>query len=150
MTGARPGNLGTEGQILYDANKKSKLVAYLLWLILGGFGAHRLYTRRFLSGLAQFAIIAVGYGLMFYTMWPMMQAGLNAAKTAAETGQPVDPATMPHPDAAAVEAMVQNPLYLAGVALMLIWFVWWIVDAFLIPGWIRRHNEMLAVSLAGR
>ena len=121
-----------------------------MWFFLGGFGAHRLYTRRFLSGLAQFATIAVGYGLMFYTMWPMMQAGMDAAKKSAETGQPVDPATMPQPDAAAIEAMVQNPLYLAGMALMGIWLIWWIVDAFLIPGWIRRHNETLAVSLAGR
>jgi TM2 domain-containing membrane protein YozV len=25
--------------------------------------------------------------------------------------------------------------------------VWWIVDAFLIPGWVREHNDRLMVSL---
>lgn len=145
-----PANLGTEGQILYDANKKSKLVGYLLWAFLGGFGAHRLYTRQFKSGLAMLALLVAGYGLMMRAMWPMMQAGIDAAKQAAESGQPVDPAHVPTPDAAAVEAMVQDPTYLVGMVLLGIFAIWWIVDAFLIPGWIRRHNETLVASLSGR
>jgi TM2 domain-containing membrane protein YozV len=30
---------------------------------------------------------------------------------------------------------------------MLITWVWWIVDAFLIPGWLRRQNNLLAAQL---
>jgi hypothetical protein len=143
-------NLGAEGQILYDANKKSKLVAYLMWLFLGWVGAHRLYTRHIKSGLAMLATLFVGYGLVLKGIWPMMQQGIEAAQKAAESGEAVDPATIPQPDAAAVQAMVTDPLYLVGMGLLLIYTIWWIVDAFLIPGWIRRHNTELVASLRGR
>lgn len=143
-------NLGAEGQILYDANKKSKLVAYLMWLFLGWVGAHRLYTRHIKSGLAMLATLVAGYGLVLKTMWPMMQQGIDAARQAAESGEAIDPATVPQPDAAAVQAMVSDPLYLVGMGLLAIYTIWWIVDAFLIPGWIRRHNTELVASLRGR
>jgi hypothetical protein len=80
----------------------------------------------------------------------MMQQGIEAAQKAAESGEAVDPATIPQPDAAAVQAMVTDPLYLVGMGLLLIYTIWWIVDAFLIPGWIRRHNTELVASLRGR
>jgi TM2 domain-containing membrane protein YozV len=35
----------------YDANKKSVIVAYLLWFFLGMFGVHRFYLGRWISGL---------------------------------------------------------------------------------------------------
>jgi TM2 domain-containing membrane protein YozV len=35
----------------YDANKKSVIVAYLLWFFLGMFGVHRFYLRKVFSGL---------------------------------------------------------------------------------------------------
>ncbi len=35
----------------YDANKKSIVVAYLLWFFLGMFGVHRFYLGRTGSGL---------------------------------------------------------------------------------------------------
>jgi TM2 domain-containing membrane protein YozV len=35
----------------YDANKKSVIVAYLLWFFLGMFGVHRFYLGRVASGL---------------------------------------------------------------------------------------------------
>lgn len=58
--------LSTDAQALinYDANKKSKFVAYLLWFFLGGFGVHRFYLRRPMSGLAMFALYVCG-GLAF-------------------------------------------------------------------------------------
>ena len=36
----------------YDANKKSAVVAYLLWFFLGIFGAHRFYLGNSGSGAA--------------------------------------------------------------------------------------------------
>lgn len=151
MTGAT--NFGTEGQILYDANKKSKLVSYLLWFFLGGFGAHRFYNRRIKSAIAQLLTVIGGYGLAMTAIWPTMQQGMQAAQAAAEKGESFDPATMPPPtpeQLAAAEAAFQHPMFLIGAALVLAYIIWWIVDAFLIPGWVRRHNEELARSLAGR
>jgi TM2 domain-containing membrane protein YozV len=78
--------------LLYEANKKTALVAYLLWFFLGLFGAHNFYLER--TGVAVAQLIL--------------------------------------------------SLTLVG---MLITIIWVIVDAFLIPGWVRRQNNLLAKQL---
>lgn len=49
----------SEMQMEYDANKKSVIVAYILWFLLGAIGAHRMYAGRWISGLIILAISAV-------------------------------------------------------------------------------------------
>jgi TM2 domain-containing membrane protein YozV len=148
MTGyPQAANLGTEGQILFDANKKSKVVAYLLWFFLGALGAHRLYMRRIKSGLAQLAMWVGAMAIVIYAMSSVM-AAVPVATTA--DGQPADPAAAEEAAVAAVQALGSDPTYLTGLALLGVFSIWWIVDAFLIPGWIRGHNSELAQSLAGR
>lgn len=44
----------------YDANKKGVGVAYLLWLFLGGFGAHRFYMKRTGTAIAQLIMLIIG------------------------------------------------------------------------------------------
>jgi len=139
-------NLGTEGQILYDANKKSKLVSYLLWLFLGGFGAHRFYNRRVKSGLALLAT-AIGGGVLYFLAMKPMFDYIAANPQAAQN--PEDPAVQQAMGEVAMQAF-QSPLFYAGLALIAVYVIWWIVDAFLIPGWVRRHNEELVASLRGR
>jgi TM2 domain-containing membrane protein YozV len=78
--------------MLYEANKKTALVAYLLWFFLGWFGAHNFYLGRIGVAVAQLIL----------------------------------------------------SLTIVGI---LITFFWVIVDAFLIPGWVRRQNNLLAVQL---
>jgi len=78
--------------LLYEANKKTALVAYLLWFFLGLFGAHNFYLGRTGVAVAQLII----------------------------------------------------SLTLVGMAITLIWVI---VDAFLIPGWVRRQNNLLAAQL---
>lgn len=142
-------NLGTEGQILFDANKKSKLVAYLLWLfpaLFGIMGGHRLYMRQYTSGAIMLLGALAGAAIYFVKVWPTMAAQVEAITKAAESGQPIDPATLPQPD---YSALLQDPVALVGIAIMIVLSLWWIVDAFLIPGMVRRHNETLLASLAG-
>ena len=43
----------------YDIQKKSLLVAYLLWFFLGYVGAHRFYLGRPVSGVVMLALSAV-------------------------------------------------------------------------------------------
>ncbi|MDB5528355.1 MAG: hypothetical protein JWR51_1458 [Devosia sp.] len=43
----------------YDIEKKSLLVAYLLWFFLGYVGAHRFYLGRPISGFMMLALSAV-------------------------------------------------------------------------------------------
>jgi len=74
--------------MLYDANKKSLMVAYLLWFFLGVFAAHRFYLGRPLSAILQI--------LSYF---------------------------------------------------ILIGFLWWVIDFFLLPGMIARENDNLRYRL---
>jgi TM2 domain-containing membrane protein YozV len=88
------GGLSNDARVLmlYEANKKTALVAYLLWFFLGLFGAHNFYLGR--TGVAVTQLIL--------------------------------------------------SLILVG---MIITVFWVLVDAFLIPGWVRRQNNLLAAQL---
>jgi TM2 domain-containing membrane protein YozV len=92
--GQQPGGLSadTRALMLFEANKKTAVVGYLLWFFLGLFGAHNFYLGR--TGIAVTQLIL--------------------------------------------------SITLVG---MLITLVWWIVDAFLIPGLVRNQNNLLAVQL---
>jgi TM2 domain-containing membrane protein YozV len=81
--------------MLYDANKKTALVAYLLWPFLGCLGAHNFYLGRTGVAVAQLILSLTVVGLV-------------------------------------------------------ITIVWLVVDAFLIPGWIRQRNNVLATELGAQ
>ena len=78
--------------LLYEANKKTALLAYVLWFFLGLFGAHNFYLGR--TGVAVTQLILT--------------------------------------------------ITIIGI---LITLFWWVVDAFLIPGWVRNQNNLLASQL---
>ncbi len=78
--------------MLFEANKKTALVAYLLWFFVGLFGGHNFYLKR--TGVA------------------VMQLILSIT-----------------------------------IVGMLITVFWVLVDAFLIPGWVRNQNNLLAAQL---
>ena len=75
----------------YDANKKSDLVAYLLWFFLGYLGVHRFYLGRTGSGIAMLLIsvvsvplclIAIGFaGLLVIGIWWLIDALLIPGMT---------------------------------------------------------------------
>jgi TM2 domain-containing membrane protein YozV len=78
--------------MLFEANRKTPAVAYVLWFFLGLFGAHNFYLKRTGVAVAQLLITLTVVGAI---------------------------AT----------------------------FIWVIVDAFLIPGWVRNQNNLLAAQL---
>ncbi len=78
--------------ILFEANKKEALVAYLLAFFLGWLGGHNFYLKR--TGVAVAQLILT--------------------------------------------------LTIVGAAVT---FIWVIVDAFLIHGWVRNQNNLLATQL---
>ena len=82
----------TRALMLYDANKKSVLVAYLLWFFVGLLGAHNFYLKR--TGVAVVQLILT--------------------------------------------------ITLVGLAISVIWVI---IDAFLVPGWVRNQNNLLATQL---
>ncbi|CAP41293.1 TM2 domain-containing protein [Bordetella petrii] len=89
--------------MLYDANKKSVGVAYLLWFFLGGVGGHRFYAGKTGSAIAIIALTIIGVLLSVVGV---------------------------------------------GFFLLFIVGIWVIVDAFLIPGWIRNSNTLLVATLS--
>ncbi len=82
----------TRALLLFEANKKTALVAYLLWFFLGLLGGHNFYLKR--TGVAVTQLILT--------------------------------------------------LTLVGMAITIFWVL---VDAFLIPGWVRTQNNLLAAQL---
>jgi TM2 domain-containing membrane protein YozV len=82
----------TRALMLFEANKKTALVAYLLWFFLGLLGGHNFYLKR--TGVAVTQLILT--------------------------------------------------LTLVGIVIT---FFWVLVDAFLIPGWVRTQNNLLAAQL---
>jgi TM2 domain-containing membrane protein YozV len=82
----------TRALMLFEANKKTALVAYLLWFFLGLFGGHNFYLKRTGVAVAQLILTITVIG-------------------------------------------------------MLISLIWVFVDAFLIPGWVRNQNNLLAAQL---
>tara|TARA_Y100000815_G_scaffold31107_1_gene25897 strand:- start:3066 stop:3404 length:339 start_codon:yes stop_codon:yes gene_type:complete len=86
-------------QLQYDAQKKSVAAAYILWLFLGTFGAHRFYLGRVTSGAIQLALLMLGW-IPFFLGW-----------------------------------------FVLGV--------WWLVDAFLIPGQTEQRNLQTLDRLSG-
>ena len=73
----------------YDANKRSALVAYLLWFFFGLFGAHRFYLDRtgtavamLLISIASFILTFVLVGLLGFLItgiWALVDAFLIPA-----------------------------------------------------------------------
>lgn len=59
----------TAKMMVYDAKKKSTGIAYLLWFLLGGIGAHRFYAGRTSTGVVFLALQLIG--------WITLSAGLG-------------------------------------------------------------------------
>lgn len=54
----------TRALVLYDANKKSMGLAYVLWFFIGIFGAHRFYAGHTGSGVAMLIISLLSFPLL--------------------------------------------------------------------------------------
>jgi TM2 domain-containing membrane protein YozV len=100
MQAELPPNMGPQGRLshdarvmmLFEANKKTALIAYLLWFFIGLLGAHNFYLERTGVAIAQLILSLTIVGMLITVFWVL-------------------------------------------------------VDAFLIPGWIRNQNNLLAKQL---
>jgi TM2 domain-containing membrane protein YozV len=57
-----PNDINAAQQMMrYDANKKTALIAYLLWFFAGYLGAHRFYLGRIVSGLIMLVLFILSF-----------------------------------------------------------------------------------------
>ena len=56
-------------QMMFEQNRKSVGLAYLLWFFFGAFGVHRFYSGRTGSGIAQLILTLTGIGLLVVIPW---------------------------------------------------------------------------------
>jgi hypothetical protein len=101
----------------YDRNKKSMIVAYMLAVLFGGLGIHRLYLDRTRSGYLMFAICMVS---LFMRAWVSSGYQNSDGDIVCE--------------------------YIAYFMMFALW-VWIIIDLFLIPKMLRKYNAGLAAEL---
>lgn len=116
-----------EQLMLYDANKRSTLVAYLLWWFLGWFGAHRFYLKRRAS-----AVMMLVLGLVAVVLFLI---GIFVSANTLDSGAPLSDEA-----GAALIIAILSATVLA---------VLQAIDLFLIPGMVRKVNSELAQRLAG-
>jgi len=89
--------------MLFEANRKSMAVSYLLWFFVGVFGGHRFYNGR--TGTAVTQLLMWIFGAMLVSVFGL------------------------------------------GLLLLVPLGLWLLLDAFLIPGWVNDHNNLLAREL---
>jgi len=135
-----PGEMASPPSLqLYEAGRRSIGLAYVLWFFLGTLGAHRFYLKRS-SAWVQLGIFVAGLLLIAFAMWNVGNgttvdyAGPGYASTSFEW-----------------TAVVTGGLlgWLGGLLLSLSW-LWWLVDAFLIPLMVRDFNARLVDVIEGR
>ncbi|NLR98847.1 TM2 domain-containing protein [Rhizobium sp. P38BS-XIX] len=99
--------LSTQEQILIEQQvtneAKSVGAAYLLWLFLGSFGAHRFYLGKTGTGVAQLLLLIFGWLTLFIVVGGVLLIALS---------------------------------------------IWWIVDAFMIPGIVAEQKSQLRHRLS--
>lgn len=71
MVDERAALASARAQMMYDANRKSAGVAYLLCLFFGGFGAHRFYLGSKLGGAVQLGLWVAGWVTLFLAWIPL-------------------------------------------------------------------------------
>ena len=121
----------------YEDQRKSTGVAYLLWVFIGLFGAHRLYARADKTGWYMMALHVGGWALL-------IGAFLWGSHTTTETyDSAFGVSSFTNVEATARGGVVAT----LGWALRATAWVWWLIDIFLVPGMVRRWNSQLAIRL---
>jgi TM2 domain-containing membrane protein YozV len=67
----------TRALMLYEANSRSVLVAYLLWFFLGLFGAHNFYLKRTGIAVVQLILTITVVGSAVTLIWIIVDAFLS-------------------------------------------------------------------------
>ena len=73
--------------MLFDANKKIAVVAYILWLFLGWFGGHNFYLGRTGVAIAQLILTLTVVGWLITIIWVFVDGFLIPSWVRRENNQ---------------------------------------------------------------
>jgi TM2 domain-containing membrane protein YozV len=73
--------------MLFDANKKIAVVAYILWLFLGWFGGHNFYLGRTGVAITQLILTLTVIGWLITIIWVFVDAFLIPSWVRRENNQ---------------------------------------------------------------
>ena len=62
----------TRAMMLFEANKKTALVAYILWFFLGLLGGHNFYLKRTGVAVAQLILTLTIVGMSITVVWVLV------------------------------------------------------------------------------
>ncbi len=96
-------------QMVFEANRKSVGVAYLLWFFLGSFGAHRFYSGRTKSALAQVALLISVVGWLVLIPWLLIDLVLIPGIVREQNMQTISQLTQPAPTHPVAPPQAQPP-----------------------------------------
>ncbi|MGI9337176.1 MAG: TM2 domain-containing protein [Gammaproteobacteria bacterium] len=139
-----------EMMLFYDAQKKSVAIAYFLWFFLGLLGMHRVYLRKWLSGFIM-ALLGVLYFFFLVTLLGIYASFLLVAIDSYDINTEI----LVGISNAEILAVISNAEILAGISMVsgvllipaIIYGVWWVVDAFLIPNIVQKHNSEIVQAM---
>jgi len=134
--------LTTEQQILIEQKVtnygKSTLLAYLLWFFLAGWGVHRFYLGHIKSALAMIALTLIN---TIFLVIPFMIQLFKLSACMERYPRSYDRMC------GGFDNLFGGLMFIGAAAAVAI-AVWFIVDAFLIPGMVRRKNDELRQRLS--
>lgn len=107
-------------------HEKSKIVAYLLWLVVGAFGGHRFYLGRIKTGIALGGLLVLSFATSITGTVLMMRA-IDDGKEIMDLALNVNGFTI---------------LTYAGTFLRLAWVVWYLVDVILIHFMMKKDRAI--------
>lgn len=109
------------------AINKHMFIAYALWLFLGWFGAHRLYTKKYISGII---MMILGIVTVFYYKEIILYMIARIIWLFSESANPLT--VFP-----AVLIYLTIPLA-TGIVVI---FTWWLIDLPLVYRYVKSSNQ---------
>ena len=82
-------------QMVFEANRKSVGIAYLLWFFVGIFGAHRMYSGRMKSGVTQLVLLLSVVGWLVLFPWLLVDLVLIPGMVREQNMQTISKLTGP-------------------------------------------------------
>lgn len=123
---------------------KSVFLSYFLWLFVGLIGVHRFYNKQNKLGFLTIMLCIAGIVALFIPVHTQMPEYTQCVQSSMRSYAPSTENTC-QPQVSNLSSAGKASM-LSGTALIFALFIWWLVDAFLIPRTVRKNNQELRLK----